>query len=257
MTSLHFVSKCVAQGRPLCHVTVMIWNISLRWRHNGRDDVSNHQPHDCLLNCLFRRRSKKTSKLRVTGLCGANSPGTGEFPAQMASNAENVSISWRHHVPTCIMQKCQRVGRCSRFYICSHKRIVNKIHKLSKFMPATRKAPVQTIRKVFAPDSHYKECWCLIYIMADICDRGMNSTIERFEMDKLGNTFYPLWCHQMETFPRYCPFVRLNHRSRIFDAFCCQSKQTAEQTLDWPVIRDVMTVIWRRRNVQRHPYRII
>ena len=27
-----------------------------------------------------------------------NSPGTGEFPAQMATNAENVSISWRHHV---------------------------------------------------------------------------------------------------------------------------------------------------------------
>ena len=46
---------------------------------------------------LFRRRSKKTSKLRVTGLCVGNSPGTGEFPAQMASNAENVSIWWRHH----------------------------------------------------------------------------------------------------------------------------------------------------------------
>ena len=27
-----------------------------------------------------------------------NSPGTGEFPAQMASNAENVSIWRRHHV---------------------------------------------------------------------------------------------------------------------------------------------------------------
>ena len=26
-----------------------------------------------------------------------NSPVTGEFPAQMASNAENVSIWWRHH----------------------------------------------------------------------------------------------------------------------------------------------------------------
>ena len=38
---------------------------SLRWRHNGRGSVSNHQPHDCLLNRLFRRRSKKTSKLRV------------------------------------------------------------------------------------------------------------------------------------------------------------------------------------------------
>ena len=71
---------------------------SLRWRHNGRDGVWNHQPHDCLLNCLVRRRAKKTSKLRVTGLCVGNSLGTGEFPAQMASNAKNVSTWWRHHV---------------------------------------------------------------------------------------------------------------------------------------------------------------
>ena len=49
------------------------------------------------LNGLFRRRAKKTSKLRVTGLCAGNSPGTGEFPAQRASNAENVFIWWRHH----------------------------------------------------------------------------------------------------------------------------------------------------------------
>ena len=69
----------------------------LRWRHNGRDSLSNHQPQGCLLNRLLKRRSKKTSKLRVTGLCVGNSPGTGEFPAQMASNAENVSIWWRHH----------------------------------------------------------------------------------------------------------------------------------------------------------------
>ena len=69
----------------------------LQWRHNGRDGVSNHQPHDCLLKRLFRWRSKKISKLRVTGLCVGNSPVTGKFPAQMASNAENVSIWWRHH----------------------------------------------------------------------------------------------------------------------------------------------------------------
>ena len=43
------------------------------------------------------QRSKKTSKLRVTGLCEENSPVTGEIPAQRASNAENVSIWWRHH----------------------------------------------------------------------------------------------------------------------------------------------------------------
>ena len=43
---------------------------------------------------------KKTSKLRVTGLCAGKSPVTDEFPAQMASNAENVSIWLRHHVDT-------------------------------------------------------------------------------------------------------------------------------------------------------------
>ena len=71
---------------------------TLLWRHNGHDGVSNHQPHGCLLSRLFRRRSKKTSKLRVIGLCAGNTPGTGEFPPQMASNAENVPIWWRHHV---------------------------------------------------------------------------------------------------------------------------------------------------------------
>ena len=45
------------------------WNFSLHWRHNERDCVSNHQPHDCLLSRLLRRRSKKTSKLYITGLC--------------------------------------------------------------------------------------------------------------------------------------------------------------------------------------------
>ena len=75
--------------------------MTLRWRHNGHDSVSNHQPHECLLKRLFR--SKKTSKLRVTGLCVGNLPGTGEFPAQMTSNAENVSIWWRHHGIVCII----------------------------------------------------------------------------------------------------------------------------------------------------------
>ena len=72
----------------------VIWLLAraLLWRHNGTDGVSNHQPYDCLLNRLFRHRSKKTSKLRVTGPCAGNSPETGEFPAQMSSNAENVSI---------------------------------------------------------------------------------------------------------------------------------------------------------------------
>ena len=47
---------------------------SLQWRHNEHDGVSNHQHCDCLFNHLFRCRSKKTSKLRVAGLCSGNSP---------------------------------------------------------------------------------------------------------------------------------------------------------------------------------------
>ena len=79
------------------HIRRQTMWVTLQWRHNGRDGVSNRQPHHCLLNCLFRHRSKKISQPRVTGLCAGNSPVTGEFPAQRVSNAENVSIWWRHH----------------------------------------------------------------------------------------------------------------------------------------------------------------
>ena len=77
--------------------TVYVHYIASQWRHNDRYSVSNHQPHDWLLNRIFRCRSKKTSKLRVIGLCEANSPVTGEFPAQRVSDAENVSIWWSRH----------------------------------------------------------------------------------------------------------------------------------------------------------------
>ena len=81
VSSTHYNDKCASQ-----------------WRHNEHNGVLNHQPHDCLLNRLFRRRSKKTSKLRVSGLCVGTSPVTGDFPAKRASNAENLSIWWHHHV---------------------------------------------------------------------------------------------------------------------------------------------------------------
>ena len=54
---------------------------TLQWRHNERDGVSNHQSHDCLLNSLFR--SKKTSQLRVTGLCAVNSQHKGPVTREM------------------------------------------------------------------------------------------------------------------------------------------------------------------------------
>ena len=74
---------------------------SLQWHHNERNGVWNHQHQNCLLNRLFRRRSKKTSKLHVSGLCEGNSPVTSEFPTQRVSNAETFSIWWRHLDPRC------------------------------------------------------------------------------------------------------------------------------------------------------------
>ena len=56
--------------------------LSLQWRHNGHSSVSNHQPHDCLLNQT--QIKENINALRHWPLCG-------EY-LQMASNAENVSI---------------------------------------------------------------------------------------------------------------------------------------------------------------------
>ena len=73
--------------------------IVLQWRHNRRDGVSNHRPRHYLLKHLFRRRSKKTSKLRVTGLWAGNSPATGEFPTKFPVKRKifpfnNVIMEW-------------------------------------------------------------------------------------------------------------------------------------------------------------------
>ena len=75
-----------------CHLSV---EKSLQWHHNESDGVSNQQPHDCLLNRSFRRRSLKqqssASLAFVRGIHGwpVNSPHKGP---------EHVSIWWRHHV---------------------------------------------------------------------------------------------------------------------------------------------------------------
>ena len=77
------------------------WSFVFGLRHYSdvimRDGVSKHRRLDGLLNHLFRQRPKKTSKLRVTGLCEGHSPVTPESPAQRTSNTENISIWWRHH----------------------------------------------------------------------------------------------------------------------------------------------------------------
>ena len=94
---------------------------------NGRDGVSNHQSHNCLCNRLFRRRSKKTSKLGVTGLCAGNSPVTGEFPTQRASYAKNATIWWCHHIVwtiwtpmSTVPKKAVKFNHSLTISFCSH-----------------------------------------------------------------------------------------------------------------------------------------
>ena len=85
------VAPCRGQGISL----------ALHWRHNDHDGVSNHQPHGCSLNRLFRRRSKETSKLRVTGFCAGNSPGPVNSPHKRPVTRkmfpfDDVSMDFKH-----------------------------------------------------------------------------------------------------------------------------------------------------------------
>ena len=86
---IFFRVASLAQG--IC--VIVPGTITLQWRHNGHDGVSNNRR----LDCLVARRSKKTSTLRATGLCEGNLAVIDWFPSQRVSNAENASIWWRHH----------------------------------------------------------------------------------------------------------------------------------------------------------------
>ena len=165
---------------------IQLGRLPLQWRHNGRGGVSNHQPHDCLLSRLFRRGSKKTSKLRFTGICEGNSLVTSEFLAQMASNAENVSIWWCHHDARADLW----LSDDSRNKIV----FMWSLTRVTKRMAAEWEKQTLTIRKLLL--------WC------DRC----NLWVLHDDVIK--------WKH----FPRFWPFARGIHRSqrpmtRIFGVF--------------------------------------
>ena len=92
-------------GRGNYHTGWLQGDTSLQWRHIRHDGVWNHQPQDCLLNRLFRRRSKKTSKLLVTGFVRGihrwpvNSPHKGPVTRKMFP-FDDVILYWTwkcHH----------------------------------------------------------------------------------------------------------------------------------------------------------------
>ena len=130
---------CCRNSRP----TVINPLNTLELRHKGRNGVSHHQPHDCLLD---RRRWKKTCKLRVTDLCVGNSPVTSEFPTQTASNAKNVSTWWRHHERRQAASLCQLCAS-SVVWVTSYKTSAEILQNLTQSQVKTIKTASVYLKK--------------------------------------------------------------------------------------------------------------
>ena len=205
------------------------WFVSnqLHLRHHGHDCISNHQPYDCLLNSLFRRRSKKTSKLRVTGLCQGNSPGTGEFPAKMTSNAENVSIWWRHHIKCSFCWLPLSLNICWNIFICANFTHNNRV--------------------LFTELSLYIFVFLCVCVNWILIKTGMLFDIFGYHLvvSFISNS-NPWWRHQMETFSASLAFCAGNSPvtgefpeqrpvSRSFDVFfdLRLNKRLSKQSWDW------------------------
>ena len=147
---------------PQITYTVTRWAVicayfTFQWRHNERDGVSNHQPHHYLLNRLFRHRAKKTSKLRVIGICEGNTPVTGEVHTQRVRNAENVSIWWRHHEHFWLSEYTKTKSihgvwypDCLRRYVFSKHGIdhIKKVLVCESFFNILRHCSMKKIRKL-------------------------------------------------------------------------------------------------------------
>ena len=133
------------------HKSAGICGITLQWRHNDHDGVSNHQPPSCLLKRLFRRWSKKTSKLRVTGLCVGNSPGPVNsrhkgLATRKMSPFDDVIMSLQtvpfrqfknKHIHTLNTHKHRRIYKCTRVFCRNH--CIRKVSYLSILRNAVAK----------------------------------------------------------------------------------------------------------------------
>ena len=88
-------------------------------------------------------------------------PGTGEFIAQMASNPENISIWWRHHVKMVLRQYLRLMGYSSMGKLFVKKQTLLSLQRgLSHFCPTYSHTtpyslPVPTLNKVLSVSSSY------------------------------------------------------------------------------------------------------
>ena len=111
--------KCsFGQDRQQIQLTRLFRYISVQWRHNWRDGVSDHQPHDCLLNRLFRRRSKKhqssASLVFVLGIhrWPMNSPHKGPVTRKKFPFDDVIIINSKCSSPDFVFSATCDTGKC-------------------------------------------------------------------------------------------------------------------------------------------------
>ena len=78
-------------------IVLCFWRRGSTPTSNIYQDYLIHQPLDCLFSSIHRLTSEEKSKFHITGPLGGESTGNWWFLSQRASDAESVSISWRHH----------------------------------------------------------------------------------------------------------------------------------------------------------------
>ena len=147
---------CKNSHIPLLYLSV---HVSLQWRHNERDCISNQRRLDCSLNCFFRGRSKKASKLCFTGLCHrspVNSPNKGPVTRK---------IWWRHHVMLSVNQDTYLYqgglylshACCCMYGVKWHKHVMS-INSMDEMTKTSQMA----ISNVFYHNYRHTLCLCAI-----------------------------------------------------------------------------------------------
>ena len=131
---------------------------------------------------------------RVTGLCEGNLPVTGEFPAQKASNAENVSIWWRHHGPA--------VSKLSARAVCVLAGTSRKVWIVLNSLVSTR-ALAAAIQNVPVNQLFLSICYILI-----ICTERLHvyfTIVKMMRKHSIVNTCQ--WGTRNVILARYTPFM--------------------------------------------------
>ena len=200
-------------------------NVSIWWRHH--DGFNYLFPASLLFTQPFiQKQIKENIKApRHWPLCGEVT-GTGEFPAQRASYAENVSIWWRHHdkmiqghlytfdqnfifhLPSYpYVKNCIKCNNCINSFVCPHYiQCTRFCYTCFCFGNIMSTSYAKWYRYPYPPELLHRHNITGAWTINDhmIAQDASTATL-KYHDDVIK------WKH----FPRYWPFVRGIHRSPV------------------------------------------